>query len=508
MAPVNVLWRRSHSDSGSDDSTTTTTTAVISLNASVGIAVGFAFLASALLAAAIYCHCNRQRPAERQAPSVTVGAPGRKGETIATRPGPAASNTWLDRVTAVFSAKSRRPREARQDVPTDSSQPRRHPDPITLYVLDEEADRHNKPASELEGSIFGDGKALSSPDFSRGMTPSPSPFSDSNRQTDTLAPSPSPSSFGHRIGQAATAHGAQTPTPSWNRKRNAPPPPLTIAPPVHSRSTSDDHAAYAPARSPYDYNSLNTLGLPSAVSTEAFAPSLPCSAYSMRSSDSIRSSQPLRRPISPQSLVSAPSVRDRSNSGARRQDSQLPAPPVTPTFQQTQTRRIPEDVTEFVCLGPLPDGISMPSPDQFCRQKQARSPPRPPSHASPSQQYGEPSPVSTRAAGTNPTFIQDPLLHETDPFGPRHSPASMTFSFSTMEQQAARDGAGMDLFGASRDRRPSTDSLGSNFTVEEEARIQAQIVKNLETRAQGRVGGGDDIVHIPQISVKRYSWED
>ncbi|PSR80631.1 hypothetical protein BD289DRAFT_455186 [Coniella lustricola] len=59
-----------------------------------------------------------------------------------------------------------------------------------------------------------------------------------------------------------------------------------------------------------------------------------------------------------------------------------------------------------------------------------------------------------------------------------------------------------------RQRRPSADSLGSNFTVEEEARIQAQIVKNLSMIGKERVVGGNDIVHIPQISNKRYSWEN
>jgi hypothetical protein len=56
-------------------------------------------------------------------------------------------------------------------------------------------------------------------------------------------------------------------------------------------------------------------------------------------------------------------------------------------------------------------------------------------------------------------------------------------------------------------RRRSVDSLGSNFTVEEEARIQAQVVRNLSMLGQERVGGEGDMVHIPQPSARRFSFE-
>ncbi|ROW14523.1 hypothetical protein VPNG_03130 [Cytospora leucostoma] len=95
---------------------------------------------------------------------------------------------------------------------------------------------------------------------------------------------------------------------------------------------------------------------------------------------------------------------------------------------------------------------------------------------------------------------QDPLLHDSSPLNPYHSPVAPTFTRGQSTLQAHRQ-QDWDL------RRRSNDSLGSNFTVEEEARIQAQVARNLSMLGQERVGGEGDIVHIPQPSAKRFSFE-
>lgn len=523
MAPVNTPWKRSHS--GDDDSTTTG----LDLGASIGIAVGFAFLASALLVAGAYCYFNRRRRSTRHSPRASASGV-MKCETPGTGSGRGApsSDTRLARVFAVFSPKPRMPRGRRRDLPGDGARHRQLPDkPVTPHMPDKELDELRKPAAELEGSVFGDGQALHGADQLRGMTPSP--FEEATQQ-GIQGPMP-PYSTGTKSEQdvSSVAHyrpedasqpplrsldisnlalpmpsSTEAPPAAWHRKRTGPPPPLTIAPPAHSRSPSDGYSTYATTRSPYEYYSFNPPPLPSSSSIDAFAPSLPCSTYSLHSSDSTRSNQPLRRPRSPQSPVSATSM-GRSDSGVQTDSRPLAPPPLTPTFQQsqpqsqTQTQRIPSDVTEFVCLGPLPDSIPMPSPDQFRteRQQQPRSPPP-----------SAPSPVSSCAGSTSPAYFQDPLLHESDPFRPPRSPASLTFSAMDEPPLQHRQDSSSGLFGVARERRPSTDSLGSNFTVEEEARIQAQVVKNLEMLGQERVVGGEDIVHIPQISGRRYSWEE
>lgn len=53
-------------------------------------------------------------------------------------------------------------------------------------------------------------------------------------------------------------------------------------------------------------------------------------------------------------------------------------------------------------------------------------------------------------------------------------------------------------------RQSTTDTLGSNYTLEEEARVAA--TRNYAT-AFGRIDGFD-IVHVPQMAHRRYSWEE
>jgi hypothetical protein len=61
------------------------------------------------------------------------------------------------------------------------------------------------------------------------------------------------------------------------------------------------------------------------------------------------------------------------------------------------------------------------------------------------------------------------------------------------------------IFSEIHSRRQSTaDTLGSNYTLEEEARVSA--TRN-HTTAFGRIDGFD-IVHVPQMAHRRYSWEE
>ncbi|KAI8633430.1 acid protease [Xylariaceae sp. FL1651] len=115
-----------------------------------------------------------------------------------------------------------------------------------------------------------------------------------------------------------------------------------------------------------------------------------------------------------------------------------------PMPPQPSIQRTPIDSTHVVCLGPLPDNIRL--PHQLMMQ-------RPPG-----------------ALG------HDAVLH-TMPTIPSENPS----------------------------RRQSTaDTLGSNYTLEEEARVAATQV---DTSAFGRIDGFD-IVHVPQMAHQRYSWEE
>ncbi|KAL1879784.1 hypothetical protein Daus18300_001621 [Diaporthe australafricana] len=136
------------------------------------------------------------------------------------------------------------------------------------------------------------------------------------------------------------------------------------------------------------------------------------------------------------------------------------------------------------------------------RKSQSQQAPRsPPKLVIPNEQHSSPTSPSSP---DSPVF-QDLYLHDQNPLAPYHSPVKSIFTreLSLHSSRQADDDAYRE-----GDRRGSTDSLGSNFTVEEEARIQAQIVKNLSMLGHERVGGEGDIVHVPQPSPRRYSWEE
>ncbi|KAH8163415.1 hypothetical protein CIB48_g4843 [Xylaria polymorpha] len=118
--------------------------------------------------------------------------------------------------------------------------------------------------------------------------------------------------------------------------------------------------------------------------------------------------------------------------------------PTNPMPMQPPIQRTPIDSTHVVCLGPLPDNIRFPHQLMMQRAPGAQGP-----------DYVLP---------TMPTI-------------PSENPS----------------------------RRHSTaDTLGSNYTLEEEARVAAT---RDDTAAAGRIDGFD-IVHVPQMAHRRYSWEE
>ncbi|KAI0598339.1 aspartic peptidase domain-containing protein [Biscogniauxia sp. FL1348] len=124
-------------------------------------------------------------------------------------------------------------------------------------------------------------------------------------------------------------------------------------------------------------------------------------------------------------------------------------------------QRTPIDPSRVVCLGPLPDHLR-PRP-QWPAMFPPPPPPPPPPDASPSRHrrgYGD------RDRGGDEDEDEDDFAAH------RHSRCLST-----------------------------ADTLGSDFTIEEEARQQA-------ARTLGRMGGFDDIVHVPQPAHRRYSWEE
>lgn len=178
-------------------------------------------------------------------------------------------------------------------------------------------------------------------------------------------------------------------------------------------------------------------------------------------------------PVSPHSLASpqsfTPSSITRAGSDASptsTESMQLPSP-TSPTFQKT-----PIDPSRVVCLGPMPENVHLRLPQ----------PPIP----------------RIVAPDGRPVEDEAPDLPPPMPLGHHRSHT-----------------------------QGSSDTLGSNFTVEEEnqlrtvdmARQQSMVVQTrLEQgedsdmpctpRSMERIETGSELIHVPQVAAKRYSWEE
>lgn len=153
-------------------------------------------------------------------------------------------------------------------------------------------------------------------------------------------------------------------------------------------------------------------------------------------------------PSSPSSLDSPNSLaRSASTTGfATSHIHPLMPPPAS-------LQRAPIDASRVICLGPLPDNVRLP-------------------HQAPTQ-----PPI--------PNVLLDGQAVAYPPMPP----------IPDTEHEHSYRGS----------RRVSTaDTLGSNYTVEEEARLAA--VRDTPN-IFGRIDG-DDIIHIPQPALKRFSWEE
>lgn len=197
-------------------------------------------------------------------------------------------------------------------------------------------------------------------------------------------------------------------------------------------------------------------------------PSDPSATYSSRSPQSA---------TSPHSLHSRPSIPEvsvtRSNSSDVSPVSPVgPIIPPSPTYQRT-----PIDPARVICLGPLPGNVQLP-----------------------------------RHHPSVPRLI----LPDGRALDPRPTLGSLSQSPSSQPPHSGHH------------RRRSTSTLGSNYTVDEEIQLQNNISRGESLSRQHdeapqeeqsddyprsphsmeRIDGGSELVHVPQLADKRYSWED
>ncbi|KAI1770242.1 acid protease [Hypoxylon cercidicola] len=162
-------------------------------------------------------------------------------------------------------------------------------------------------------------------------------------------------------------------------------------------------------------------------------------------------------PSSPSSLSSPGThslARSASTTGFMTSHIPLAPPPAS-------VQRAPIDASRVICLGPLPDNVRLPN--------------QPPRQQSIPESIPESVPGVLHLDGQAIAYPPLPPIPSNDEYSRRAS------------------------------RRVSTaDTLGSNYTVEEEAQLAA-VREAVNTF--GRIDG-DDLIHIPQPALKRYSWEE
>ncbi|KAI2779064.1 acid protease [Daldinia loculata] len=139
------------------------------------------------------------------------------------------------------------------------------------------------------------------------------------------------------------------------------------------------------------------------------------------------------------------------------------APSIVPPLASFQ--RTPIDASRVICLGPLPDNVQLPH-----------------------------QPVHTPETPQTPQTTQPSIPGIVDSDG-------QPIAYPPMPPIPDNDESQYDSRRASR-RVSRADTLGSNYTIEEEARMTAAH----EQAFLGRIDG-PDLIHIPQPASQRYSWE-
>ncbi|KAK0645572.1 aspartic peptidase domain-containing protein [Cercophora newfieldiana] len=276
--------------------------------------------------------------------------------------------------------------------------------------------------------------------------------------SETLASSPTSPSSPTSTGEAKSMQDV-SPVAHYRPPQEDPSP---VSSPTYANTNSLPDCLPSPL-SPHPEGGTRMFDFPSPMTVVPPSAHLPLRAPSNISSGSSCSPVSPNSPHSP--LTFAPSAMTRSNS-----DNVSPTSPIgslrippTPTCQRT-----PIDPTKVVCLGPLPENVALPN----------QQPPPPPI----------------------PQIV---------------TPDGRTFQTG---RSAHRDTAALRQ---ARQSRGSNDSLGSNFTVDEEVRLHEEEVTRQASvrqppegsqprspRSMERIDPGFDLVHVPQVAEKRYSWEE
>lgn len=284
------------------------------------------------------------------------------------------------------------------------------------------------------------------------------------RQLQGPVPSYTPSLPTEPMSATSTSHKSMqdvSPVAHYRPPSNPPSDPSPVSSPTYGNTNSLPDSLPSPL-SPHPEWGTRAFDFPSPMTVAPPSAHLPLRAPSNISSGSSHSPVSPHSPHSP--LTFAPSAMTCSDSSNVSPTSPIGSLRIPPT---TTVQRSPIDPTRVVCLGPLPENVALPN---------SRPPPPPiPQIVTPDGQ-----PFRTgRSAHLDPAILRQ-----------------------------------------ARASRGSNDSLGSNFTVEEENRIQEEVTRQASVRqppednhprsprSMERIDAALELVHVPQVAEKRYSWEE
>lgn len=172
-------------------------------------------------------------------------------------------------------------------------------------------------------------------------------------------------------------------------------------------------------------------------------------------------------PTYPNGTGPPPSVSSRSqtysSSLSRSSSSNAPSPTSATSTHSGAIQRTPIDPSRIICLGPLPENVQLPNsgPVHPVIPQRSQSGPETPVMGNPEAQ------VSTETLGSNFTDMEEQMARA------QSSPRS-------------RRERGQDV---SESPRSGTNNLAS-------------------PRSLDRIDGGVELIHVPQLAERRYSWEE
>jgi hypothetical protein len=197
-----------------------------------------------------------------------------------------------------------------------------------------------------------------------------------------------------------------------------------------------------------------------------------------------------------------PSSMSRSNSSdaAPSPTSATSMVPPSPIFQRT-----PIDPSRIICLGPLPENVQVPSPTNTRLPRlvgpdgqplQLPGTPLTPNHAASNGADSNlvgPNPMGSNAAarlstdtlGSNFTDIEEQMMTQQQ----QHSPTRTSHSPISPSAMSPISGSLRRL-----QMHPPVDG-------EDEHRLESP-------RSQERIDTGSELIHVPQLAERRYSWEE